>query len=287
MVDTELQEQINQTLSGFMSNAEVRLRDKLSALLPALDLLEKRIAPRADDATVRYIGDVRKAAFGILRAAGNMGDYARYVRNYSQSEPSRINLSELVTTMLREVSALALHKEITFSLECRELPFYAVADKGQIEKLLYHLLSNAVLYGEKNVTVELKRSDGHVILTVTNTGGVIEGETLAVLYTGYSKFIDVKAGKLGLGLPIALAIACQNGGTMAVTSDVKNGTSVTVSLPDLLTGEEPLEMENAFFSEDGGYLKTLVAMSDFPGNSKIYSKLNDKDEGGKCTISTQ
>ena len=32
-------------------------------------------------------------------------------------------------------------------------------------------------------------------------------------------------------------------GTLADTSDEKNGTVVTVSLPDLLTGNEPIEFE--------------------------------------------
>lgn len=287
MSETELQEQINQTLSGFMSNADIHLRNKLSVLLPALDLLEKRLKNHADDAMIRYLGEARKSAYAILRMSGNMGDYAKFIRNYGQSEPIRVNLSELVTTLLHETAQLAQYRQGAFTLECRENPFFAIVDKDQIESLLYHLLSNAVLYGEGDITTGLKRSDGNIIITVSNKGGVIPGETLSALYSGYSEYANAQTRNLGLGLPIALAIACQSGGTLAVTSDEKNGTVVTVSLPDLLTGSEPIELENHFMDEYGGYIKILVAMADFPDYNSAYNRVNEKGGTGSCTISSQ
>ncbi|MDR1691777.1 MAG: HAMP domain-containing histidine kinase [Oscillospiraceae bacterium] len=282
MSEAELQERINQELSGFMSNVDFRLRDKLSVLLPALDLLEKRISPNADDGVIRYLGEIRKSAYGILRIAGNMADYAKYIRNYRESEPARTNLSEMMTSLLRETARLARYKQILFTFECAETPFYAVVDRNQIELLLYHLLSNAVLHGEGDITASLKRFDGSVVITVSNKRGAIPENTLATLYTGYREYAGAEGGKPGLGLPIALAIACQNGGTLAVSSDEKSGTSVVVSLPDLR--DETFELESPFLDEYGGAnQKILIAMSDFPGCNEAYLK---EPRGGNAACTT-
>lgn len=285
MNDADLHEHVNQALSGFMSNVEVRLRDKLSVLLPALDLLEKKLGDYTDETIAQYLGEARKSAFSILRMASNMGEYARYLRNYEQGEPSRTNLSELMSTLLEEVALLARYKPMSFRFECSEKPFMASVDPGQMERLIYHLLSNAVLYGKGEIVAELKRADGNVIISVKNKNGIISEDTLSVLYVGYKEYVNTKASNLGLGLPIALAIACQNGGTLVVSSDENNGTEVTVSLPDHDTDDEAIELENLLTSRFGGYIKSLIAMSDFPGYNAAYNRVNEKDGTKSCTTS--
>lgn len=262
----------NRELSGFMSNLDINLRNKLSVLLPALDLLEKRISAggEPDDAVLRYLGEARRSAFSILRMASNMRDYALYINDYGETDPATTDLAELFHSVVSETEKMAAYKPAVISLTCSEKPFYAYVDSVKIERLLYNLLSNAVLHGEGDVSVSLERSGGSILISVRNGGAPISEAALSRLYEGYREFTAPEGAEknLGLGLPVALAIVCQSGGTLMVTSDEQSGTVVTASLPDL-PHEDTGVLDT--YRPVGGFPKHLIELADFPAYNRQYN----------------
>jgi signal transduction histidine kinase len=270
--------------SDMLISLDVRLRDKLSVLMPALDLLEKRIASGETDAAVlRYLGEARRAAFSILRMAKNLGDQAKYAADYSVGDPVQTDLAELFSAIAAETRKLAVYKQADITFSCSETPFYAFADPAMLSRLLYNLLSNAVLHGSGDVGVELTREEGFILLKVRN-GTADDTGALSRLYTG-RKNCETPEGTLpplGMGLSVASAIVRQSGGTMMASSDSENETVITISLPDL-PGED--EMEFGIPESPCTFPLHLVELSDFPAYNKDYNL--KRSEGEDCATSMQ
>lgn len=262
--------EFSETYSEMLNSLDIRLREKLSVLLPALDLLEKKVAPggETDAAVLRYLGEARRAAFSILRLAKNLGDQAKYAVDYDMSDPVQVDLSGLFTSVAAETRKLAAYKGSDILLTCSETPFFAFTDPDMVSRLLYNLLSNAVLYGTGNVAVELKREDGFILFKVRNgTDG--EG-ALSRLHEKRSvhEAPEGSGTLLGMGLSVAAAIVRQSGGTMMFTSGKANETVVTVSLPDLPGSDE---MEFGIPDDPCSFPAHLVELSDFPAYHPDYN----------------
>jgi signal transduction histidine kinase len=263
------------SLPETLGSLEIHLREKLSVLMPALELLEKRVADDADGAVLRYLGEARRAAFSILRLARNLGDSAKYAADYDMSDPAWTDMRLLFSNIITETGKMAAYKQISVTLTCAEQTFFAYIDEQMISRLLYNLLSNAVLHGEGDVAVELEREDEHILFRVKDGGGG------APHFYGGVKNLETPDGAgnaLGMGLAVAGAIVCQCGGTMMTTSDERNGTTVTVSLPkpeDKDIGE--LETHTVSYE----YPAHLVELSDFPAYNPAYNLRRAEQPGSE------
>jgi signal transduction histidine kinase len=100
-------------------------------------------------------------------------------------------------------------------------------DPDRAAQLLSNLLQNAVQYcvpGEP-VEVLLRGTDGHVEITVSNSGATIPSEESAVLFDPFRRGAGASARKgLGLGLYIVQQIARAHGGDATVES--ANGRTI-------------------------------------------------------------
>jgi len=231
----------------------MRLRDKLTLLLPALDLLEKGLSSEnlTEETRERYLGEARRASLGIMRVTNNLRDLAKTFQDHA--EPCPANLSDLFSQIISETKQMVAHKPTAISFDCAETPFIANVDAANVKRLLYNLMSNAVLYGGGEVTASLTRSGGSIRLRIQNNGNDLN---------------EIDPNYPGLGLCLALSIARQNGGTMMITSHKITGTTVTISLPDEPLGDIPLE---APIGNLGDFPQHLIELSDIPVYNKAYN----------------
>jgi signal transduction histidine kinase len=113
------------------------------------------------------------------------------------------------------------------------IPTAVDCDPRRIGQLFSNLLGNALQHGAPDlpVTVTARVQQERFTLSVANRGRTIEPETLAHIFEPYSRPPGGSKAGLGLGLFIAAEIARAHGGTIAATSDDRNGTAFTVEIP--------------------------------------------------------
>lgn len=107
-------------------------------------------------------------------------------------------------------------------------------DKEGYLRILENLLSNAAKYSTKNseITVRLEAEMSKVRLSVHNRGNPILKAEQNQLFTMFKKGASGRAGKgWGLGLSIVKGIAEAHGGSVSVTSSMKEGTTFAAELP--------------------------------------------------------
>ncbi len=107
------------------------------------------------------------------------------------------------------------------------------ADRSQLQQVFTNLLVNAAQAMDERGTITLttrySASDGHVEVTVSDTGRGIPAEYIDRIFDPF--FTTKESGKgTGLGLSIVYGIITQHGGTIAVRSR-PGGTTVTIRFP--------------------------------------------------------
>ena len=110
-------------------------------------------------------------------------------------------------------------------------------DERLLRRAIANLLSNAVKFcaSAGRVKLEHRRVEGVTELSVSDTGiGMRKDEIARVLkpFVQVDGSLSRRHGGIGLGLPLAKAIAELHGGTLAITSTPGSGTTVTIRLPN-------------------------------------------------------
>ena len=128
-------------------------------------------------------------------------------------------------------------------------------NKRSFQKLVYHLLSNALKFNDKGdrITVNLLPYKDSVVLQVIDRGTGMKAGVQKNLFElqAPTMLSDCMPNGLGLGLPICKAIATRHQGTLAVESACGKGTTITLTLPKaskeyLGFSDVPLEYGNTF-----------------------------------------
>ncbi len=149
---------------------------------------------------------------------------------------SRIELNELVTKCLKEITPEAKAKNISFTVNLYENPVYTEGDYELLSQSIYHLLSNAVKYSYPNgrVDVTTTLSGSVAYFTIRDYGAGMPDELLNQIY---EKFYMIDAGPdratrgAGIGLYLVREIINLHYGNIQVDSSKGKGTRFTVKLP--------------------------------------------------------
>jgi signal transduction histidine kinase len=168
---------------------------------------------------VRNILDLAK-----LRAVGSL-----------PMHKSEIELTQLLTRTVEVMQPEAKEKSITLNLPSFEQPIWMTADPLQIERVFLNLLSNAIKYTPMNgfVSLHVTMEQQVAYITVKDTGYGISPEEIPYLFERFRRIkqLEDRASGTGLGLAITKALVEQHGGKIAVSSQVNQGSSFSVTLP--------------------------------------------------------
>src|SRR5262249_16412498 len=120
-----------------------------------------------------------------------------------------------------------------------------LGDAHRLQQVVSNLLSNAVKFTERGgtVTIELRRTDSGVSLTVTDTRVRVTSDGLPFVVDRFRP-ADAASnrahGGLGLGLAIVRHLVERHGGTVSADSaGIGKGARFTVNLPVQIAAEAP------------------------------------------------
>jgi signal transduction histidine kinase len=104
------------------------------------------------------------------------------------------------------------------------------ADDRQVEQLLINLIINAAHASQNGSSIHLvvRNFLDDVQITIQDEG---EGMTHDTLHRAFEPFFTTKAKGTGLGLSICRRIVEVHGGRIKVNSQLGNGTSVSITIP--------------------------------------------------------
>lgn len=181
-------------------------------------------------------------------------------------QPVVLDLAGLCREVIRQTEPLAKRYGRRLCYEEEMSSLLVLGDSGLLEKLIYHLVSNAWRASEEGglITLRLGKKAGRAVLTVSDQGGGISSWTLSSIFdpnAGGEELTDVEAGA-GLGIPICRHIAELHRGTLVVENSAGQGVAVTLSLPSVRQSGGSLHHPPLRYEADGGIPRVLLELSD-------------------------
>lgn len=223
--------------STFLRNMNHELRTPLAGIIGFAEVLRNDLDGEQQQ-FARYIEEGGRRLLGTLE---DVLDLTRFASEKAVLDVRPFDLGALVHSLGGPFGARAEEHGQRLSVEApRELT--ATLDRGAVQRVLEHLLSNALKFTPAGGSVALRLheergSDVHerrVVLTVEDTGiGMSETfqEHLYTLYTQESSGYARSHEGVGLGLYLVRALVSAMKGTLRVDSARGVGTTVTVELP--------------------------------------------------------
>jgi signal transduction histidine kinase len=207
------------------------LRNPLSAISMAAQILSSRALATSDE---HLVSRIQRSASRMMRMIDQILDFARIRSGQSfdlRLEPA--DLRQVCQAVIDELRLLSRpDQEITLSVEGRA---DARFDSDRIAQVLSNLIGNALQYGTSgpiDVAVREATPDA-VVIEVHNFGPAIPKDVQAGLFEAFRR--ETASGNhrssIGLGLFIANEIVRAHGGSIAVRSPDRNGTTFSVVLP--------------------------------------------------------
>ncbi len=218
----------------FVADASHELRTPLTALRTEIEvaLQDQELTKKEARAVLASnMEEVEK----LQTLASDLLSLAQYQRAESGLGQENIDISTMMNSALKKISAAAKAKDI--SIEIKADSITVQANEQALEQLVVILLDNAIKYtpagGQVTASAKLERQ--HAILEVADTGVGIAPKDVPHIFdrfyrTDDSRSKDTTPG-FGLGLSIAKKIVALHKGRIGVESEPGRGTVFTVSLP--------------------------------------------------------
>ncbi len=159
-----------------------------------------------------------------------------------QFEWDNVNLVELVASTTEDFQVMAEENSLTVSLAAPPDPVWVRGDKQRLRQVLFILGENACRYSRPGglIGVALEVSEKEVSLSLSDQGIGIPEEDLGRIFDRNFRSENAQRSRddgSGLGLAMAKSIMNAHGGHIKVISTENLGSTFTVTLPLILTGQ--------------------------------------------------
>ena len=172
----------------------------------------------------------------LLAEVGNLKTIIGRFSDFAKMPPPNfeaVDLNEIVQNVMRLYDAQLKAEgssKIDAQLDLAEVGLRIQADGEQLRRAIGNLVLNAIDAMPRGGVLRIasSREDGHVRLSVSDTGMGLTEEECARLFTPY---YTTKQHGTGLGLAIVQSVVSDHGGKISVLSSPGNGATFIIELP--------------------------------------------------------
>ena len=228
-------ERTSQMKDEFLATLSHELRTPLSAILGWAQVLRRGSRDAAD--LQRGLQTIERNARAQAQLIEDLLDMSRITSGKVLLDMQTVSPAVFIDAAIETVRPAADAKNIRLEKHYDPQVGLIAGDPARLQQVIWNLLSNAIKFTPRDglVRIMLKPFDGHVDITVQDTGVGIKPEFKAHVFERFRQgdaSTTRKHGGLGLGLSIVKHLIEQHGGTVRVDSDgEERGASFTISLP--------------------------------------------------------
>ncbi|MBB6175985.1 signal transduction histidine kinase/ActR/RegA family two-component response regulator [Anoxybacillus tengchongensis] len=244
--DITKQFEVDQMKSEFVSTVSHELRTPLSSVLGFTELmLTKELKPERQK---KYLTTIYQEA---KRLTALINDFLDVQRMESGKQTYDKKYEDIVSIIESVIETQKVNTKIhQFHLQKETDKTTVLGDRDKLAQVFTNLVSNAIKYSPEggNITVRMYERGNRLCIDVQDEGLGIPEEALPNLFTKFYRVDNSdrrRIGGTGLGLAIVKEIVKAHEGEVSVTSELKKGSTFTVSLPLVaLANAEEEERDN-------------------------------------------
>jgi PAS domain S-box-containing protein len=227
--------ELDRAKTAFFSNVSHEFRTPLTLMMgPLEELLAKPESACPPDcrslATVAHRNSLR-----LLKLVNTLLDFSRSEAGRAQASYVPADLAQLTAELASSFRSACERAGLLLEIACPPLPEPVYLDRDMWEKIVLNLLSNAFKFTfEGGIRVSLAAAQGGAELRVADTGVGIPAAELPRIFERFHRVDGQRSRSYegsGIGLALIQELIRLHGGTIAVESEVGQGTAFMVTLP--------------------------------------------------------
>ncbi|UOD33544.1 PAS domain S-box protein [Massilia violaceinigra] len=228
-------ERTSQMKDEFLATLSHELRTPLSAILGWAQVLRRGSRDQAD--LQRGLQTIERNARAQAQLIEDLLDMSRITSGKVLLDMQTISPTVFIDAAIETVRPAADAKNIRLDKVVAPGVGMIAGDPARLQQVIWNLLSNAIKFTPRDgmVRIELRAADGHVDISVHDTGVGIKPEFMAHVFERFRQgdaSTTRKHGGLGLGLSIVKHLIEQHGGTVRADSAGEEcGATFTIELP--------------------------------------------------------
>ena len=221
----------------FLANFSHELRTPLNAIIGFSEILSSEsLMPVGPEKQREYAGIINASGQHLLSVVNAILDMSKIEAGRFDITAEPFDLAGLMNMCCDMMRLKAEQSQITLDRFCPDDLPELVADKRACKQILLNLLSNAVKFtgAGGQVRVAARLEGRNIAIEVTDTGiGITERDLPRIgdAFFQAGDSYDRPFEGTGLGLSVVRGLVGLHGGTITVSSNVGEGTSIRVRLP--------------------------------------------------------
>jgi signal transduction histidine kinase len=221
---------LNSELDILVSRTSHDLRSPLTSIVALVYIIKEE-----EDSTKRhaYLEMQLRTLHRLNVLITDILDFSRNKRTRLNYEP--VDFAELLNSALQDHQFSDDSVHIERVSEVKQDGVF-ISDKSRINMILYNLISNGLKYHDKDkenpyLKMLISVTDKQAIIKVIDNGTGIDQDHLKNIFTMFYQANDTAKGT-GLGLYIVSEAVKKLGGTIKVESELTEGTTFTIQIPN-------------------------------------------------------
>ncbi len=224
--------------SQFLASVSHELRTPLNAIIGFSDIIRNEARDNLQKIYQDYLDDIHASGKHLLSLINDILDFSKAEAGKLQIEWAETDATKVIRNSLRMVMPRAEAAQVTLVEDIPAQHLVVVTDAKKLKQVLLNLLSNAVKFtlagGEVRCHAWTDVLTGSLHIQVRDTGIGIAPKDISRVMTPFGQVDSALSRKYegtGLGLPLSKKFVESMGGSFTIESQLKVGTSVTISVP--------------------------------------------------------
>lgn len=229
--EAKMEKQLTEYKLMFFTNISHEFRTPLTLILHSLEKLRKSELSSSDRSAMRTMeaGTTR-----LLRLVNQLLEFRKLQNDKHALRLQQTDVVKFCQEIFDIFQESASAKNIDFSFRASEPEYVMNIDQGDMDKVIYNLVSNAIKYtperGKVEVVVSVLHSESRVRIEVIDNGIGVPKERRKDIFTRFSPGENSESS-MGIGLNLTKALVDANKGEIHYSENPQGGTIMSVYLP--------------------------------------------------------
>ena len=219
----------------FFANISHELRTPISYLEGYANVLMHELYDTEEEKK-QYLSIICDESKRLIRLLNDLFDLAKAEEGHLDLEMEPLDVIEIMNAVIVKVEFMAHAKGLTIEKDFDKSVQPIIGDRQRMEQIFINLLENAIRYTESGkILVKVQNgNDGQVKVAMADTGIGIPEDELPLIFERFHRVEKSRSkdhGGTGLGLSIVKKLVELQGGTIRVSSKLREGTTFEITFP--------------------------------------------------------
>ncbi|SRR5665213_249984 len=236
----------NRAKTAFLGTMSHELRTPLNAIIGFSDLIRSiKMEEGALKKSVDYAEHISNAGRHLLEVVADILDISKIESGAFKLNKDVHSIADIIYDAAETIEERIRAKQQVFEVRLAPALPHLCVDYKRIKQILTNLLSNANKFTAERGRIFLigqAVENGGVTIAIVDTGVGMAPEQIEIALRAFgqvqSHLTRTQEG-IGLGLPLARALARQHGGELHLLSEPGNGTTAVLTLHADTSGPRP------------------------------------------------